>query len=392
MWARVALRTLTGMRVLVAGAGVGGLATARALLAHGHDVRVHERAEQLRRGGGAVTIWSNGRGVLDDLGVDLDDVGRRIDRLEQRRADGSPMYAVDIAKVSSRLGHPTVTIPRRRLLERLAAGLPEGTLAYGQAATDVEEGAGEVRLTLGDGRRVPGDLLVGADGEHSVVRARLVDPAPATPNGWGTWQGLCQVPVELTAGHVGVTVVGKAGYCGLMPAGEGLLYWWFEVRRSPGGPTPADPLEYLRRRFGGWAAPVPDLLAAMTEADLAPFWPHVRHRVPRTWGGGRSTLVGDAAHAMPPSLAQGANQTLEDAWTLGRVLASGADPKPLTDCLRRYERARRRRVAFTSRAAAMATAQNVDHPLQRLAALPTPVITAMYAAMLRGVSTYLADG
>lgn len=379
------------MRVLVAGAGVGGLATARALLACGNDVRVYERAARPRLGGGAVTIWSNGRGVLDELDVDLDGVGRRIDRFEQRRADGSRMYAVDIAKVSSRFGHPTVTIPRRRLLERLAAGLPDSTVRYAQACTDVEENAERVVLTLTGDRPVTGDLLVGADGEHSVVRVRLVDPASARPNGWGTWQGLGRVPVDLTAGHMGVTVVGKAGYCGLMPAGEGLLYWWFEVRLPHGTPTPTHPLEYLCRRFGGWAQPVPDLLAAVTEADLAPFWPHVRHRVPRTWGGGRSTLVGDAAHAMPPSLAQGANQTLEDAWTLGRVLAPGAEPRPLADRLRRYERARRRRVAFTSRAATMATAQNVGHPLQRLAALPGPAITAMYAAMLRRVSTYLAD-
>lgn len=101
------------------------------------------------------------------------------------------------------------------------------------------------------------------------------------------------------------------------------------------------------------------------------------------------TPVGDAAHARPPSLAQGANQTLEDAWVLGQALAARSVTPH--DALRRYERARRRRVDLTSRFAAMAAAQNADNPLQRLTRLPSTVITAMYGAMLKGVSNYLRE-
>jgi FAD-dependent urate hydroxylase len=219
------------------------------------------------------------------------------------------------------------------------------------------------------------------------VRRRFVDAGEARSTGWATWQGLEVIDHAVTSGHVGVNVIGAEGVCGLLPAGEGLLQWWFEVRSSASGSMPSSPVTMLRERFGGWRAPVPEILARIEDAEL---FPHLRHRVPKVWGVGRCTLVGDSAHVMPPALAQGANQSLEDAWVLGRILGEDAGMHRVVADLRGYERKRRRRVAIVAGLATFATAHQ-EGPLRRIGRLPSGLVTTAYAAGLRRTSTFLTS-
>jgi FAD-dependent urate hydroxylase len=371
------------MRVLVVGGGIAGLATACGLIRGGHDVRVFERAPMLRTAGGAVTLWSNGLGILDAFGVDLEGVGQRIDVLEAWRDGGGQIWHIDVTRIATRLGNGSMTIPRRRLVERLAAAVPAGAVEYGREVTDVQADGTGVRVRCADGETVLGDVLVGADGHRSIVRRRFVDADEARLTGWATWQGLGAIDHELTRGHTGVNVIGAGGVCGLLPAGEGLLQWWFELRWSASASMPSSPVTMLRERFGGWRAPVPEILARVSEAEL---FPHMQHRVPRVWGVGRCTLVGDSAHVMPPALAQGANQSLEDAWVLSRALT---DDATVVADLRRYVRVRRRKVALVSRLATFATVHQ-EGPLRRVGRLPSGLVTSAYAAGLRRTSTFLS--
>ncbi|WP_055477693.1 FAD-dependent oxidoreductase [Sphaerimonospora mesophila] len=336
------------MEIIVIGAGVGGLSVARVLLAAGHRVRIYEQAPGPRTSGKAVLIWSNGNAVLNDLGVSLDGVGARIDRIDALTADGRMRTSMNIAHATDRFGFPTKAVPRRRLLERLADGLPGDLVRYGMSCRSVTQDGDRVTATFGDGSTAVGDLLIGADGHHSVVRRHLWGDGTVQPADFGTWQGLSPIDIEITDTNRHFMITGREGACGLMPAGDGLLQWWFDVRWSPADRRPAAPLTELRNRFGRWASPVPEVLAAATEADLE-FFGHHWNRIPRVWGEGRITLVGDAAHTMPPTLGQGANQTLEDAWVLGRELAGGGD-EPVVR-LRAYERARYPRISLVSRMA-----------------------------------------
>jgi FAD-dependent urate hydroxylase len=384
------------MKVLISGAGIGGLAAARALIADGHEVAVFEQAAELRHSGAAVTLWSNGTGVLNDLGVSLDNVGAPIDVLETRDHRGKALVSVDVAQAAARYGHPHLCLPRARLLDLLAKDLPPGTISFGHTAKAAKTQAnGTVTLTFANGGTINGDLLVAADGRGSAIRDQVWGGDPGKLTGWATWQGISPVPVDITSSHRSVLFVGKPGTCGLMPAGEGLLQWWFDLRWTPGTPPPAKPLTMIRERFGAWAQPIPDVLKAVTDEETG-FFPHYRHRVPRSWGSGRITVIGDAAHSMPPTRAQGANQSLEDAWALAAALRAATSTKTAKttkttteDALRAFERQRSAKVSVVSRQAGSEDYNKYGAVLTRL--VPSSFATRYYTKWLAQISSYLTQ-
>lgn len=371
------------MRALIIGGGIGGLAAALALNSDGHDVTVFEQAPGLRGGGAAVTLWSNGTGILGELNVKLDGIGAPIDVLEIRDRRGRLVLGIDVAQSAQRYGHPHICLPRERLLERLAAGLPAGTISFGRACTGFEQDSTGVRATFADGTTAEGDLLIGADGRGSAVRDQLWGGDPATLTGWATWQGISAVPIDITSSHRGVMFMGKAGTCGLMPAGGGLLQWWFDRRWAPPDTPPASPVAALRACFGSWAEPVPAMLGAVADAETG-FFPHYRQTVPRSWGTGRVTVIGDAAHSMPPTRAQGANQALEDAWAMARSLRTVGD---VPTALRAFERERSPKASLVARQAGSEDYNRYGSAMARL--MPGYLASRYYTRWLGQVSCYL---
>lgn len=424
------------MDVIIAGAGIGGLALAHGLVEDGHAVRVLERAPALRTDGAAVTIFSNGAAAAAGLGVPIDGLGGPIDVLEFCRPDGRPFSRADLRVQRRRTGFGVATVPRAALLRRFTEALPAGTVTYGHEVTGVgitpdgvtvaghpaataavdgpaggdepaggqragtaagaadDERAGGPRTARSDGpartdRPVTADVLVGADGYRSAVRRAVLADEPAARTGWTSWQGLTRALPALAAGTRARCVVGPAGLCGLMPAGDGLLQWWFDVD----APAPSDRsvVSWLRERFAAYTGPVAELLAGLTDADVQEY-PHVLHKVPSVWGVGPSTLLGDAAHAFPPSQAQGANQALDDAWLLRRALASGGE---VTTALRGYEAVRARRVRRISRLAASEVTNRPPSVLARLAGrlAPAGLTARVQLAVIRSASSVLTgDG
>ena len=374
------------MRVVIVGAGVGGLGLARGLRDVGSEVVVLERHEAPNTGGAAVTLYSNGSAALDRLGIDIADCGAPIAALEVRRASGAVAMRADLTRMEARFGFGVRTVPRRDLLSRLGAGDP-GAVRYGQRVVEVIAEGPAVRTA--DGEVHEGDVVVGADGHRSIVRAAVLDPRPAAAVGWTTWQGLTPVLPEIAQGRTGVLTVGPAGLVGTMPAGDGLCQWWFDVRGEASGEAP---LDTLRAAFAGYAEPVPELLRSITREDVEGF-PHVLHEVRPRWGTGAVTLLGDAAHASPPSQAQGANQALEDAWVFRQALAPGVNGTDVASRLRSAERLRADRLRLVSH---MAASERTNKPASPLLALltgriPPSVTGSAYARLVKRFSSVLND-
>ncbi|OBF63304.1 2-polyprenyl-6-methoxyphenol hydroxylase [Mycobacterium sp. 852002-51971_SCH5477799-a] len=377
------------LRILVVGAGAGGISVARGLLRDGHDVTVFERRPDSRPGGGAVTIWPNGARVLEQLGVDMDGAGQPLSTVRVKTPTGRRITTVDLATITARLGGPVRMVPRRLLLERLLEAFPAERIRFHRRAVGFVNTRNGVRVEFDDGTSAEGDLLIGADGLHSRVRDHVGGPA-ARPTGWCSWQGLVTLAGDVDR-NVALMIIGEQANLGLWPAGGSELQWWFDLPWSSDFVRPPSPIDTLRSHFTGWSALVDRVLATLNDEDLAPSpFPHFRHPIPPA-GRGAVTLLGDAAHTMPPTLAQGTNQALLDTMVLCKALSNLDRPIPpgarhhLASALRWYERTRRRQV----KAVSWVTTQQVSRSesmLRPAAMISDRLMTWALASFLHQVS------
>lgn len=377
------------LRILVVGAGVGGISIARGLLLDGHGVTVFEQRPDVQAGGGAVTIWSNGATVLGQLGVDMDGAGQPLSAVRVVTSTGRPLATLDVTAIVDRLGAPVRMVPRRVLLERLLDGFPTDRIRCNSRAVGVVSTHNGVRVEFEDGTSAEGDLLIGADGLHSMVRD-IVGAQRAEPTGWCSWQGLVTLP-DVADEHIALVVVGEHGNLGLWPAGGSDLQWWFDLPWSSDFVRPERPIDMIRSNFTGWSDSVDRVLATLTDDDLAPSpYPHFRHPIPRAPGQGALTLLGDAAHTMPPTLAQGTNQALLDTMVLCKALSdfrkgTNSSISDLSSALRWYEKTRRRKVMAVSRVASLQVSHG-ESVLRPAAMISDRFMTWALMMFLRSVS------
>ncbi|OHU23941.1 2-polyprenyl-6-methoxyphenol hydroxylase [Mycobacteroides chelonae] len=373
------------LRVLVVGAGVGGISIARGLLRDGHDVTVYEQRPDVHAGGGAVTIWSNGATVLRQLGVDMDRAGQQLSTVRVMTSTGRPLATLDVASIADRLGEPIRMVPRYVLLERLLKGFPAERIRCNARAVAVMGDRDGARVEFVDGSVAEADLVIGADGRHSLVRD-AVGADQAEPTGWCSWQGLTTLP-DGADERVAFVVIGERASLGLWPAGGSDVQWWFDLPWSSGFVRPERPIDMIRSTFAGWSGPVDRVLATLTDDDLAHSpYPHFRHPIPRP-GHGVLTLLGDAAHTMPPTLAQGANQALLDTMVLCRAVSEfqRGTNTDLPAALRWYEKTRRRRAAAVSRVASLQVSHG-EAVLRPAAMVSDRFMTWALATFLKSVS------
>lgn len=368
---------------VVVGAGIGGLGAAIGLHRHGWRVTVLERAAGFPPTGTGLVLQANGLRCLDTLalGAAVRQRGNRDATGGTRRADGRWLARITAGDLERALGTPAIGIHRAALHEILLGALPDGMVVTGAEVTSVTEDGDVTYRTPAGTRQLNADLVVGADGIGSAVRAALWPEAAAPVEvGVTAWRGVTPVWTEDLA--VAITWDRGAEF-GMIPLADGRVYWFGAVNAAPGathGWFGAEELARVQARFGSWHDPIPALIAATDRVhrdSLAcldqPLTTYVK---------GRVALLGDAAHAMTPNLGQGANQALEDAV----VLAAVAD-RP--DGLRTYDSQRRPRsqqVARASRAIGR-FGQQLQNPLA-VAARNTAICLTPPRLALRSMARY----
>jgi 2-polyprenyl-6-methoxyphenol hydroxylase-like FAD-dependent oxidoreductase len=328
------------MEIIVIGGGIGGLAAAIALRQAGHEVTVLEQAAELREVGAGLAVWSNGLRALDHLGV-----GHHVRALGVASTDGwlrtdrgERLLPISTQELRARHGELGLLLHRAELHDVLRAALGSAELRTGAALERIEEHADTMVAVLSDGRRFTGDALIGADGIRSRVRTYLHGEQPLRYAGYTAWRAVVRFPrARLLTGESW----GAGARFGIAALRMEQVYVYATANVRPGTRGKDGEKAELKRIFGGWHEPIPDLLDALVEEDI--LRNDVYDLPPlRRWGRGRITLLGDAAHPMTPNLGQGACQALEDAVVLGRWLKESDD---VVMGLRGYEAERRPRAS-----------------------------------------------
>jgi salicylate hydroxylase len=339
------VQTSERLTAAVVGGGIGGLAAAAALTRAGIEASVYEQAPALGEVGAGVLIGPNSVRLLHRLGLAsaIDEVGGWV-------GEGSTYYRHDGARVA-----PVMTtdssgwaamygMHRADLVDVLRRAVPDDRIHPGHRAVSVRQTSAKARVTFENGAVAEADLVIAADGIHSVLRRFVTGQATPVFSGSVAYRGvLDRVRVPDWPARVFQVWMGEGRHIIVFPlrAGRLLNFVCFvpadeEMRES--WSAPGDP-DALRAAFEGFAAPVRGLLGQIDST----FWWGLYDREPLAeWTSGRLALLGDAAHPMLPHLGQGANQSIEDAFALAAVLRDAAAAE-VPAALRRYARVRRRR-------------------------------------------------
>ena len=310
---------MNALRILVVGAGVGGISIARGLLRDGHDVTVFEKRPDMRPGGGAVTIWPSGSTVLEQLGVDMDGAGQLLSTVRIVTSTERPLVNIDVNTIADRLRGPVRMVPRRVLLDRLLEGFPAERIRCNSRAAAAFNTRDGVRIQFEDGSRAEGDLLIGADGLHSTVRELIgIDEKPQ-PTGMGIWRTFVSRPADVVRSEL--YYGGPVYIAGYTPTGDDTMYAFLvEKAQDRFGVSDEEATRIMLEESRAYDGPWNAIRADLESGAHANYTWFTKHLVEGPWNRGRVVVIGDAAHSCPPTIAQGAAQGLEDALVLTELL------------------------------------------------------------------------
>jgi salicylate hydroxylase len=323
------------MRVVIVGGGIGGLTTAIALRSQGIDVLVLEQAKMMAEIGAGIQIAANAAIVLRELGLEtaIQTVGVKPLSYDYRDLrSGKMLYQAPLGdEAANRYGAPMYNIHRADLVQILSDAVPAEAKQFGARAIAVSQDADGVEVLLQDGSAVRGDVLVGCDGIHSMVRHYLRGQEDKHFAKILMWRSL--IPAERLEG---LKLEERGNYW--FGPGRTLITYWVRPKKLY-SILASVPASEVTRESWDESGDISEMLRsfddaeprarAMLEQCRSVFITGMYYRDPiDSWCSGRVTLLGDAAHPMVPFLAAGAGQSIEDAWTFARVLARRQDDVP----------------------------------------------------------------
>ncbi len=333
-------------KIIIIGGGVGGLCTAIALQQSGFDVKVYEKVKKLGEVGAGLTLWSNALHVLRALGL-ADAViaaGSKLTRSQIRADNGETLFDARTDEMETKYGEPVVAIHRAALHEILINALKPDTLKLSMNCARFEQDENKVTVHFENGESDSADVLIGADGIHSVVRKQMFPEIELRYSGYTAWRGVVETENEAALGLTSESW-GRGARFGIVRVDKKRVYW-FATRNQPiGEKATGEQRKFkLMNLFNKWHNPINHLLDSTPAeiilqndiCDIAPF---------TSWTKGRVTLLGDAAHPTTPNMGQGACMAMESAYVLAHALGEEPDYR---SALKRYESERHERTAWVT--------------------------------------------
>lgn len=358
------MRANIGKKAIIIGGGIGGVTAALALQQAGMEVTVFERAEELREVGSGLPLWTNALRALGKLGLSsaVEALGESFTSgLCLTTWDGKVLADLRTHELLERLGTVNEVVHRAELLAVLVAALGEERVQLNSTCVGFTQDATGVWARFAGGREAFGDLLIGADGLHSVIRAQMFGLKKPKYAGYTCWRGVASIDRP----DLATWAWGKSNQIGIASMGRGRVYWFVQRPAPEGQPEkPCGRKREVLEVLHDWHDPIPAVIEATDEAHI------LRNDIYRAeplrhWSRGRVTLLGDAAHAMTPDLGQGACQAIEDAVVLADCLRTESS---IPAAFRLYEKrrvARANRVAFLAQLAGKSVHMR-NQPLSRL--------------------------
>lgn len=333
------------MKIIIIGAGIGGLTTGIALKRFGHQVVIYEQTAQILPVGAAISVWSNGVKCLNYLGLSekIARIGGQLNDLAY--IDGisnQPMTQFSLQPLINEVGQRPYPVSRAELQNLLMDEFGRQDIRLGMRMQQLEDDGTLVTATFADGSKDSAPLLIGADGTHSITRQYVLNETlQRRYAGYVNWNGLVQIDAELAPAQQWTTFVGQGKRVSLMPVADNRFYFFFDVPLPVGLPNNKDEYQAtLKEYFKGWCQPVQTLIDRIDPQstnrveihDIEPFL---------TFYKGRVVLLGDAAHSTTPDIGQGGCQAMEDAIYLARSLQ--INTLGMEDALHRYQEKRNER-------------------------------------------------
>lgn len=337
---------MDNLKVIIIGAGMGGLTTGIAMRQAGYEVEIYDRVSQLRPAGAGISLWSNGVKVLNRLGLsqEIAAIGGQMDRVSYRSQTGEKLTDFSLKPLVDCVGQCPYPVARTDLQNMLLNAFGAENVQLNSKCVAIEQDTNSVTAIFEDGSKATGDVLVAADGTHSITRSYVLGHAVERRYvGYVNWNGLVPASDDLAPKDSWVIYVGEHKRASMMPVGGDRFYFFFDVPLPKGTvSSPETYREELTGFFKDWADPVQNLIQRLDPLktnrveihDVEPLKTLVRDRV---------ALLGDAAHSTAPDLGQGGCQAIEDALVLTTYLQT--TNISVADALRRYEQARCDRVA-----------------------------------------------
>ena len=375
---------MTQIRIAIIGGGLAGLATAAAIARFGFDAEVFEQSPALGEIGAGVNVSPQAIQALRAIGL-----GERIAAvaniapgvLTRDMNSGERLHYRDQTAAVTRFGAGPHSFHRADLLQALANGADPARIHLGHKLIGIAERSAHVELTFANGVTREADLVIGADGIHSLVRRALYGGDNPSYTGQMVWRALLpgsDVPAEVLepSGHVQWLGPGRHFFAYYLRGREVVNIVTQEDTDAwveEGWSIPGDP-DAMRASFPN---PEPLLAALLSRVTQCSKWGLFTRPLTDNWGRGRIALIGDAAHAMLPNAGQGASQSFEDAYILARWLA--AEPDDPLRALQQFYRVRIPRVHGVQRrsAAIVRAKHNYDQGSEKAASANVDAVDSM---------------